>query len=231
MTGTLINAGTVVAGSAIGMILKNKLSVKYETVYFQIVGLFTLILGIKMSLNMSSPLLVVLSLVAGGFAGTRLKLEENTEHLGNRLKSFLKSENDRFAEGLTTGFLLFCMGSMTVIGAIEEGFGKTSDLLITKSVMDFFSAIMLASALGAGVLFSFIPLIVFQGGITALVSIAGRDIPTEITSEITVVGGIMLVGLSFNLLKIKNIPVINMLPALIFICVGIWLKLVLPLTN
>jgi uncharacterized membrane protein YqgA involved in biofilm formation len=225
MIGTLVNAAAIVAGSAIGLIFKKSLSAKYETIYFQAVGLFTLLLGIKMSLDISPPLLVVLSLVLGGFLGVKIKLEEKTEQLGEYIKTWTKSKNDHFTEGLVTGFLLFCMGSMTIVGAIEEGFGKTSDLLLTKSVMDFFSSILLSAALGSGVLFSFVPLLLFQGGITGLVYIAGKAIPVEILSGITVTGGIILIGLSLNLLQLKKIPVINLLPALVFISLFIWLKI------
>jgi uncharacterized membrane protein YqgA involved in biofilm formation len=224
MIGTLINAGAIVAGSSIGLVFKKNMPEKYQTIYFQAVGLFTLLLGVKMSLDISSPLLVILSIVLGGFVGLKLQLEEHTEQLGNYLQVKIRIKNDRFTEGLVTAFLLFCMGSMTIVGAIEEGFGATSDLLLTKSILDFFSAIMLASGLGIGVLFSVVPLLLFQGGITLFVSIVGKDIPREIVSELTVVGGIILLGLSFNLLKIKKIEIINLLPALLFICIFVWLR-------
>jgi uncharacterized membrane protein YqgA involved in biofilm formation len=225
MIGTLVNAAAIIAGSSIGLVFRKSLPEKYQEVYFQAVGLFTMLLGIKMAVGIASPLLVVLSLVLGGFAGMRLKLEKRTGQLGDYIKAKTRSKNDRFTEGLITSFLLFCMGSMTIVGAIEEGFGKTSDLLLTKSVMDFFSSVMLASGLGIGVLFSFVLLLLFQGGITLLVSVIGRDIPGEIIAEITVVGGILLIGLSINLLKIKKIDVINLLPALLFICLFVWLEL------
>ena len=225
MVGTLINATAIIAGSSIGLIFNKNLPKKYETVYFQAVGLFTLLLGIKMSISISAPLLVVLSLILGGFVGVKIKLAERTEMLGDWIKAKTRSKNDRFTEGLITAFLLFCMGSMTIVGAIEEGFGKTSDLLLTKSVMDFFSAIMLASALGIGVMFSSILLLIFQGGITLAVSLIGKDIPPEIINEITVVGGIILIGLSLILLEIKKMKIINLLPALIFISLFIWIKL------
>ncbi|MDR0815082.1 MAG: DUF554 domain-containing protein, partial [Bacteroidales bacterium] len=186
MIGTLVNAVAVIAGSSIGLVFKKNLPDKFQDIYFQAVGLFTLLLGIKMSLDISSPLLVVLSLVLGGFIGMMLKLNEKTERMGDFIKAKTKSQNDRFTEGITTAFLLFCIGSMTIVGAIEEGLGKTSDLLLTKSLMDFFSSIMLASGLGVGVLFSFIPLLIFQGGITLLVSLAGKDIPAVIITEISV---------------------------------------------
>ena len=227
MIGTLVNAGAIIAGSTIGLVFKKNLPEKYQTIYFQAVGLFTLLLGVKMSINIDSPLLVILSLVLGGAIGMKMKLESRTEQLGDYIKEKTRTKNDRFTEGLITAFLLFCMGSMTIIGAIEEGFGKTSDLLLTKSVLDFFSSIMLASGLGIGVLFSVIPLLLFQGGITLLVSIIGQDIPQPIISELTVVGGIILIGLSFNLLKIKKIEIINFLPALLFICLFIGLQLFL----
>jgi uncharacterized membrane protein YqgA involved in biofilm formation len=225
MIGTLINTLSVVAGSSIGLIFKKNMTDKYQTVYFQATGLFTLLLGVKMSISMSMPLLIVLSLVLGGILGTKLKLNERTEQFGDYLKTKTKLINEHFTEGLVTGFLLFCMGSMTVIGAIEEGLGKTSDLLLTKSIMDFFSSMMLAAGLGVGVLCSSVLLLMFQGGITVLVYAIGKDIPAEIIAELSAVGGITLIGLGISLLKIKDIKIINLLPALILICIFVWLKI------
>ncbi|MBP6231232.1 MAG: DUF554 family protein, partial [Paludibacteraceae bacterium] len=125
---------------------------------------------------------------------------------------------------LVTAFLLFCMGSMSIIGAIEEGFGKTSDLLLTKSLMDGFSALMLASALGVGVVFSSIPLLLFQGGITLMVWMFAKDIPTIYITEITAVGGILLIGLGFSILEIRKLNIINLLPSLVFICLFLYIR-------
>jgi uncharacterized membrane protein YqgA involved in biofilm formation len=227
MTGTLLNAAAIIAGGSIGLIFKAKLPKRYHDIFFQAIGLFTLLLGVKMSIAMTLPLLVVLSLVLGGFAGTRLNLAMRTEQLGEYLKTRMKIANDRFTEGLVTGFLLFCVGSMTIIGAMEEGLGKPADLLFTKSIMDFFSSALLAAALGSGVLFAVAPLIVFQGGITLLASIVGSGIPPVIISELTAVGGIILIGLGITLLQIKKIEIINLLPAMIFICFFVWIKTIL----
>ncbi|GHT61872.1 membrane protein [Bacteroidia bacterium] len=225
MIGTLVNAVAIVAGGSIGLIFKKSLPEKYQTIYFQAVGLFTLLLGVKMSLAMAEPLLVLLSLVLGGFVGLRMNLEELTEQLGEFVKKKIRIKDERFTEGMITAFLLFCTGSMTIIGAIEEGLGTTSDLLLTKSIMDFFSAIMLAAVLGNGVIFSAVPLLLFQGGITLLVSIIGDRIPDAMVTEISALGGILLIGLCFNLLNIKKIQIINLLPALLFICIFIGLKM------
>ena len=224
MIGTLVNTGAVIVGSSIGLVFKKALPEKYQTIYFQAVGLFTILLGVKMSLDISTPLLVVLSLVLGGIIGEAIRLENKVERLGCWIKTKTNSQNDTFTEGLITAFLLFCMGALTITGAIEEGFGKTSDLLLTKSVMDFFSSIMLASALGMGVLFSAFLLLIFQGGITLLVSLIGKDLPLEIITEMTVVAGIILIGLGINVLEIKKLKIINLLPALLLICIFVWLK-------
>jgi uncharacterized membrane protein YqgA involved in biofilm formation len=225
MTGTLINTGAVIVGSSAGILIKQSLPEKYKTVFFQAVGLFTIILGIKMALGMQSPLLVVFSLIIGAFTGERMKIDQRTEKLGDSLKKRFKLKNDKFTEGFVSGFLLFCMGSMSVLGAVEEGFGKTSDILLTKSLMDGFSSFILASAMGIGVLFSSIPLLIYQGSITLLVMLFGDKISLDLINEVTAVGGLILLGLGIVLLQIKQIKVINLLPSLIIICFFWWAKL------
>ncbi|MDR1673679.1 MAG: DUF554 domain-containing protein [Bacteroidales bacterium] len=224
MVGTLVNAAAIIAGSSIGLVFKKNMPEKYQDMYFQAVGLFTMLLGIQMAVGIVEHLFVVLSLVLGGFIGVWCKLGEKTDRFGNFIKMKVKSKNEHFTEGMVTGFLLFCMGSMTIVGAIEEGFGATSKLLLTKSVMDFFSSIMLASGLGVGVLFSAVPLLLFQGGITLLVAIFGKDLPSGIIAEIKVVGGVILLGLSLNLLQLKRLEIINLLPSLLLIGIFMWLE-------
>jgi uncharacterized membrane protein YqgA involved in biofilm formation len=224
MLGTIINVGAVFVGGSIGLLLKKGLPEKYNTIYFQAVGLFTLILGVQMALKMTVPLLVVLSLIAGGLTGEFFRLEEKMNRLGDFIKKKLKVGNENFTEGLVTAFLLFCMGSMSILGPVEEGLtGKVSELLKAKSLMDGFSSILLASALGVGVIFSIIPLLIYQGGITLVVQVLGKHIPETYINEITVVGGILLIGLALDLLKIKKLSIMNMLPALIYICLFLFL--------
>lgn len=224
MIGTLVNASAIIVGGSIGLLLKKNFPEKYISIYFQAVGLFTILLGVKMALAVSFPILMVFSLICGGLVGEFFDLEGKTEKLGNWLKRKLHLNNEHFTEGLVTAFLLFCMGSMSVIGAIEEGFGKTSDLLLTKSLMDGFSALMLASAFGIGVLFSSIPLLLFQGGITIFVWVFAKDIPIEYINELTAVGGVLLIGLSINILEIKKLRIINLLPSLLFVCLFMYIR-------
>ena len=225
MIGTIINAGAVVVGSSLGLLLKKGLPEKYTTIYFQAVGLFTLILGVQMSMKITEPLLVVFSLIAGGLTGELLRLEERMNRFGDYLKTKFKRGNERFTEGLVTAFLLFCMGSMSILGPVEEGLtGNMSDLLKAKSLMDGISALLLASALGIGVLFSTVPLIIYQGGITLLVMMIGKNIPEQYINEITVIGGVLLIGLALDILNVKKLRILNMLPSLIFICLFLWLR-------
>ncbi len=225
MIGTLVNTATVLVGSTLGCLFKKNFPEKYKTVFFQIIGLFTIYLGIKMTLNIQSPLAVVFCLILGTFTGEWLDLDGKSQKISDRLKKQFNLKNEKFTEGFVSGFLLFCMGSMSILGAIEEGFGKTSDLLLTKSIMDGFSSMMLASALGVGVMFSALAVFGFQGGITLLVWLIGKNIPIEFISEITGIGGIIMLGLGINLMQIKNIKVINMLPSLVFICVYVGVSL------
>jgi uncharacterized membrane protein YqgA involved in biofilm formation len=225
MLGTIINAAAVVAGSSLGLLLKKGLPEKYNTIYFQTVGLFTLVLGISMSLKISTPLLVVLSLIAGGLTGEWIRLEDRMDSLSHLLKTKFRIGSENFTEGFVTAFLLFCMGSMSILGPVEEGLtGNLSELLKAKSLMDGFSSLLLASALGIGVLFSVIPLVIYQGGITLLAQLAGKDIPENYINEITVIGGVLLIGLALDILNIKKLHVLNMLPALVYICLFLWLR-------
>ncbi|MBU2554154.1 MAG: DUF554 domain-containing protein, partial [Bacteroidetes bacterium] len=143
--------------------------------------------------------------------------ETRLEHLSELLKARFKLKGDRFTEGLLTAFLLYCMGSLTVLGAVTEGMGGGPDILLIKSLMDGVSSIALASALGIGVVFSAIPLVIYQGGLTLVSMYLGDFIPQEIITDMSAVGGILLIGLAISILEIKKIRVINMLPSLVVI--------------
>ena len=224
MIGTLINVGTVIIGSTLGLVIRSRLPEKYTRIMFQVFGLFTIFLGIKMALETNNIMVMIFSLLIGSLLGTWWKLEENMHRFGDYLKKKVRSNNERFAEGLVTAFLVFCMGSMTVLGAVEEGLGNRPNLLLTKSLMDGFSSMALASALGAGVLFSAAPLLVYQGGLTLFAGYISNTLSPDIVAELSAVGGILLVGLGFTLMDVKKVKVMNMLPALVVVIfLAMWL--------
>ena len=154
ITGTIVNVLAVLAGSALGLLFHARLPRRFVDILFQAIGLFTLSLGIKMALEGQMWMLIVLSLITGALFGELLKLEAFFDGLASRLAKKLRIGSARFNEGLLTAFLLYCMGSMTVLGAIEEGMGGKPDLYYLKSVMDGISSVALASGLGIGVMFS-----------------------------------------------------------------------------
>ncbi len=223
MIGTIVNFFAVIAGALIGVLLKKTIPDRIKTIYFQAIGLFTVAIGISMLININHLLIVVISLAIGSLIGEWLQLELYVNKFSNYLKSKFKIGNEKFNEGLISSFLLFCMGSMTIIGAIQEGVDGSSDLLFTKSLMDFFSSIILASAFGIGVAFSAILLLVFQGGITLLASVASPFFSADIIQGLTNIGGILLIGLAINILEIKSIRIMNMLPSLLFVVILLWI--------
>lgn len=225
MIGTIVNTATVIVGGCIGLLLKKNMPERIKEIYFQAVGLFVLAIGISMVYNMNHILIVVTSLVVGSLIGEWINIVAGAEKFSNYLKRKFKIGNERFTEGFITSFLLFCMGSMAILGPIQEGTGVSSDLLMTKSVMDGFSALLLSSAMGIGVVFSAVPMFIYQGGITLIAMWASTFFTPDIINAITAVGGIMLIGLGINILDIKKLRIMNMLPSLLIVVLLLWLYL------
>lgn len=214
MTGTLINTGTVIFGSTLGLIIHKRMPERILSITFQGIGLFTIFLGIQMSLKINNLMVMIFSLLIGSILGEVLKLENRMDNFADKLKNKLKLKHEKFNEGIVTAFLLFCMGSMTLLGAIEEGLGNSPKLLLTKSVLDGFASIALASSLGIGVLFSVIPLLIFQGSITLFAGAFQDVLSPALIQEMTAVGGLMILGLGISILEIKKLRILNMLPAI-----------------
>ncbi len=217
MLGTIVNAVAILVGGVLGLVLKSRLPEKYTAVFFQVIGLFTLVLGFSMSIKTEKPLLMVFSLILGGVSGIILNLQQRIDTWAIALKNRFKLKGDRFAEGMVVAFLLFCMGSLTVLGALEEGTGGEPKLFYVKSLMDGFSALALASTLGVGVIFSILPLLVYQGGLTWIAAATAKSLSTAMVNELSAVGGVMLIALGINILGIKKLEVVNLLPSLVFI--------------
>ncbi len=219
MIGTIVNTAAVAAGAIIGILLKKKMPERVTSIYFQAIGLFTMAIGMSMAVKMEHILIVVASLALGSLLGEWMNIENRVNTLGENFKQRFRIGSEQFSEGLTTAFLLFCVGSMTILGTIQEGTGGSPDLLYTKSLMDFFSSMLLASAFGVSVALSAIPLFIFQASLTLIAMFAGSFFTPEIILELTSVGGILLVGLGLNILHISNLRVMNMLPALVVVVI------------
>ena len=217
--GTFINIFSVILGGSLGILIKNSLPEKYKKIIFQGIGLFTILLGISMAIPFPNPLIIIFSVLIGRFNRCFANLEERLDNLSSSLKKKLNLKDSKFNEGLITAFLIYCIGSMTILGAINEGISGDNSLLITKSVLDGFTSIALASTFGIGVIFSIIPMLIFQGGLTLLASFFGNFFTESLIQYLTSTGGILILGIGINLLELKKISVLNLLPSLIVVVV------------
>ena len=215
--GTLVNVGTVMIGSTIGLLLQQAFPESIKTIVFQAIGLITLLLGIQMSLKLPDGYLLhlVFSLIIGGVIGEWLHLDVGFQDLGNQLKSLFQVEASNFSDGLITAFLIFCVGSVTIVGAIEEGTRGNRELLMVKSLLDGITSIALAASYGVGVLFSVVPMLIFQGGITLLAKSVQSLFTGVVIDMISAVGGLLIIALGIRLLGIGEINIENLLPALL----------------
>lgn len=219
MFGTLVNALSVLLGSVIGLIIHSRLSKEVKRIAFQGIGIFTLVLGMSMALKTQNFLPIILSIVLGSIIGQLINIEKHISTFFFYVQKKAKIKNAKFIDGLTTAFLLFCMGSMTILGAVQEGLDKPPDLFYAKSVLDGFSSIALAASYGIGVMFSIVPLIIYQGGLTLFFGTLGDILSLKLISEVSAVGGILLIGLGINILELKKIPILNMIPSLVVIVI------------
>jgi len=224
-TGTLFNVATVLLGSIIGLLFKKMISPELNKKVFFVMGLFTLVLGFSMAIKSTDFILMFLSIVFGTMYGEYCKLDQKIKKFTEKLKNKIRIKDDKFTDGIVTAFLLFCIGSMTIVGAIDEGLGKNPEILYTKAVMDGISSIILASAFGIGVLFSVFPMLIFQGGITFFVFYYKDFLSLELIEHISAVGGVLIIAIGFKILGYKKINPINMLPALIVLILFFLVKI------
>ena len=215
--GTLFNVLTVIVGSLIGLLLQHVFTPNMQGIVFQAVGLGTVLIALKMMWRLpeGKMLIFLFALILGGLTGEIIGLDTFFENISNAVKSLIGNQDSAFSEGLITAFLLYCVGSMTIVGSIEEGISGKRDLLVVKSVLDGFSSIALASTYGVGVAFSVIPLFIFQGSLTVLAK-KGKTFFDPVTVDvISAIGGALIFGIAINLLNIGDIRVENLLPALV----------------
>jgi len=218
MLGTYVNTAAVIVGSLIGIALHQRFPENLKKIGFQAIGLCVLVLGISMALKTERFIVLIFSMLLGALVGEALHLDQHIDRLGAFLKTRIGgSAKDQFSEGLVTAFLIYCMGALTIIGAIEDGLNGDPSILFAKSLLDGCASIALASTFGIGVLFSALPLFVFQGGITLLAASSQAFFTEPLVTELSAVGGVILIGLGIQLLELKKLKVINLLPALMVV--------------
>ena len=227
MTATIINAIAVLCGTIIGLILKKNISSSFKNIVMLSSGVVTLVLGLQMAFEVPSAIAVLFSLLLGGFAGFALKIEDRIMVLGNIIGGSEGSSD--FGKGFLNASLLFCTGSMSIVGAIEAGTTGDYELILIKSIMDGFMAIVFAASYGKGVGASVITIIVYQGFFTLLGGWIEPVLGEAGIAAMSAAGGFLLIFLALGLLGIKQIQTGNFLPALVLAPLMQYLYSFLPL--
>ncbi|HQV94148.1 MAG TPA: DUF554 domain-containing protein [Anaerolineales bacterium] len=228
MTGTFLNIATVLIGGIIGLVFGARIPEKLKDTVIAGLGLFTAAMGLQMFTDTENPLIVLGALLIGALLGEWMRIEDGLHNLGKFLEQRFSNEGDdgsnKFVRGFLTASLLFCVGPMTILGSIQDGLTGDYQLLAVKAVLDGFAAMAFASTLGAGVLFSSIMILVFQGGMSLFAAQLNAIVTPLMMSELSATGGVILLGLAISsLLEIKKIRVGNMLPGLAVAPVIVWI--------
>ena len=213
MIGTAINALSIIAAGFVGAILGARIGEERKDEILRVLALAVLLIGIKMSLSTRNPVLVTGSIVLGTLAGEAMGIEGKLNSFALNMQRRFSSSN--FAEGFVTSTLLFCVGSMAIIGPIQEGLTGDISILLAKSMLDGVAAFFLASVLGMGVVFSSISVVAYQGFFTLLASYISPYLSDVAITELTATGGLLIIAISMNLMGVVKFRVGNMLPSLL----------------
>ena len=217
MIAVFVNMATVFLGSLTGIFFRNKIKKEYIDTLICALALITVVIGISSAIKTADFLCLIICLVIGTLFGMFLKLNDRLDSAGEFIKSKLpKMKNDRFTEGFVSACILFCVGSMTIIGSFEAGISGNYDIIFAKSALDFVSSMMFGASMGIGVTFSIVFILLFQGGLTLLAGIIAPFLGNSVIVEMSAVGGTILIGMGINMLNIsdKKITVANMFPAI-----------------
>lgn len=219
MIAVFVNMLTVLLGSTIGLICRNRIRENVINCIFSALALITTVIGICSAVQGKDTLCLIICLVLGTAVGTLLDLDGRMDRAGAWVQQKVlrgKQVGGRFAEGFVSASILFCVGSMTIMGSFEAGIHHNYDIIFAKSALDFVSSMMFAAAMGFGVPFSAIFVLLFQGGLTLLAQWVAPYIGAEVITAMSAVGGTILIGMGLNMLELspKKIKVANMLPAI-----------------
>lgn len=214
LLGAAANAAAIVVGGTIGSLMKKGLPKKYGDSIMHAIALFTFGIGMMFFLKSKEIMVVVVSLILGTLLGEWIDIEKKLENLGNSIQNHMKGANDNFSQGFVTSSLIFCVGSMAIMGAMQSGLAGNHQVLYAKAALDTMSSLIFASAMGTGVVFSSISVLIYEGGLSLVAAAVAPYLSNAVVDEMTAVGGILLMGLSLSLLDIKKIKSGNMLPAI-----------------
>ncbi|WP_207720342.1 DUF554 family protein [Eubacterium callanderi] len=222
--GTIINVAAILVGGFLGLLFRKGLPERISATITHGLSLGIMMLGISMGVQTQNFLIVLISLALGAVIGEALNIEGHLNSLGGRLeRKFEGGENSSFAQGFVTASLLYCTGSMAIMGAIEGGISGTYTILVTKALLDGIFAIIFASTMGVGVLFAAVPVLLYQGAITLAAGTIKVFLTNPMITEMNAVGGVLIMGIGINLLEIKSLRLGNLIPAIFLPILLLWI--------
>lgn len=219
LLGSLVNSAAIILGGSIGLALKKGLSDRIASAVMNALALCVLYIGVSGMLKGENILITILSMVFGTLVGEWIDLDKKINQLGDEIESRVSSENKEHSvsNGFVTASLLFCVGAMAIVGALQSGLTGNHDTLFAKSLIDGIAAIVMASSLGIGVLLSAGLILVYEGGITLFANVLAPLLTDSVINEMTCVGSLLIVGLALNMLKLTNLKIMNYAPAVFFL--------------
>ena len=214
MLGTIVNALAIIVGGIIGLLFKNVIPEKISESLLKTTGLAVIAIGITLIFRGENFTLLIISLILGTIIGETIDIEGMLEKFGAFIESKMKNKESNVALGFVTCTLVYCVGSMAIIGSIQSGLTGNHDILFSKALIDGITSVSMAVSMGVGVIFSSISVFVYQGIITTLASLMQSLLSEVVVNEMTAIGGVIIMGIGLNFLEIKRIKVGNLLPAI-----------------
>ncbi|WDV45668.1 DUF554 domain-containing protein [Clostridiaceae bacterium M8S5] len=215
MVGTIVNMVAIIIGGSLGVLLKKGIKKRYSETIIYGMALSVIVMGMMSAIKAKSMLVVIISIVLGSIIGEFLNIEQKLDNLGKTLESKFKSDKGNFSKGFVTASLIYCVGAMGIMGALEDGLTGNHQILFTKAILDGISSIIFASTLGIGVAFSAVPVLIYQGSISLVASFLKPYLTDVLITDMSAVGGILIIAIGINVLEIKRIRIGNMLPAIV----------------
>ena len=215
MLGTIVNSIAIILGALLGIIIKKGMKEKYKSTVMDGIGLSVVIIGIMGGIESNNIILIIASIVVGSIVGEMIDIDSKLENLGQNMERKFGKGDSNFSKGFVTASLVYCIGAMAIVGALESGLTGNHETLFAKSILDGITAIIFSSTFGIGVAFAAIPVFIYQGIITLLANSAKDLLTTNVINEMSAVGGILILAIGINILGIKKIKVANMLPSII----------------
>lgn len=214
MFGTIVNSLAIIAGGLLGLCLRGGIPKKYSMTVMHAMGLAVILVGVKAALRTDALLIVILSLGIGSLMGEYLRIEDRLDRIGDWLEQRFSKQGAGISKGFVTTSLLFCVGAMAIVGALESGLTGNHQTLFAKSIIDGITSIVFASTMGVGVIFSAVSVFVYQGAITLSAAYGKQFLVPDVVAQMSSVGGLLIVAIGIGLLDIKKIRIGNMLPAI-----------------